>query len=469
MSTRALTQIALTLRLLGLFGLIALASMKVSAIEFECVAGFDPDEHFVSTCDFEVQFGSSDLATEDETVAQNVVADCEPIDTTHVSATPDRDPICEWEDELCGWATHDSCPISIEETPCGEPASTIEQSVAAAATAACAHHGISLEQIVEPFAMVGPHLANQLTQIREFDQWWANAIEAATSPTAPNEVRQESENDESEIDALAAQEPVDVDSLGPSVLNAATGDRETAIEAAPTRDAFSINDPATSQVGASAVIVTLDDAPLPYDVSAGEIPVWSFFPLVTQPFCVRGCGDLDSRSLWYSLDEMATPDEVDASPQAIDRELQVEAKPSGEDERFESETVQAHTQLEEELLATYGSIDCVMYEVLYEVEQALDKDSSAQVWLEPKTYGERFGAWLLIGQQVAAEATQQLADAWPQAVEPTVGEQLLARAGATAETETESSSESVEQVDEVPTNSVPVAEIAEVPATSSLH
>ena len=108
------------------------------------------------------------------------------------------------QEELCGWATHDSCPLSsaprsepevveepiavtpvATETPPSRPAAMIETSLASIATAACATAGISVEQIVEPFAMVGPHLADSLQRVNEFQSWWQEqAAKQADEPIA---------------------------------------------------------------------------------------------------------------------------------------------------------------------------------------------------------------------------------------------------------------------------------------------
>ena len=98
----------------------------------------------------------------------------------------------DYEAELCGWGTHDSCPIEVAEnideplptetTP--RPLANLDESLAALATAACASAGVSVEQIVEPFAMVGPHFHRSLESVKNFQQWWQTAAEQASRTSA---------------------------------------------------------------------------------------------------------------------------------------------------------------------------------------------------------------------------------------------------------------------------------------------
>ena len=103
---------------------------------------------------------------------------------------------CDFEldgtEELCGWgdycplATHDSgvlpTPTAAAILPPAPTASipaasrsSLDTSVTAIATAALASAGVSVEQIVEPFAMVGPCLDNSLEMVRivrEISVWY---------------------------------------------------------------------------------------------------------------------------------------------------------------------------------------------------------------------------------------------------------------------------------------------------------
>ena len=68
----------------------------------------------------------------------------------------------EYVEELCGWGTHDSGPIR------SRTSASFESSLASVAATACASAGISFEQIVEPFAMVGPHVSDSMERVKEF-------------------------------------------------------------------------------------------------------------------------------------------------------------------------------------------------------------------------------------------------------------------------------------------------------------
>ena len=97
-----------------------------------------------------------------------------------------------------------------------------------------------------------------------------------------------------QLQELATQEPVDVDSLGPSVLIPARPKRKL-----PTIEVARI-DPL---IGSSPVIATIEEDYMPYDLSARDLRLWSVFPIASHPFCVRGQVEHNrSARLWDDFD-----------------------------------------------------------------------------------------------------------------------------------------------------------------------
>lgn len=366
----------------------------------------------------------------------------------------------EFEDELCGWVTHDSCPYPRTTT---RTSSAFEQTIATAAATACASAGISVEQIVEPFAMVGPQVVDSMNRVKEFQVWWREAVSetraedyaefASDEPTATDEAydpfyeydndiaegqqlvrlddieRETTCNFDQRLRRLASEEPIDVNvveadeidvnDLGESVL--IQGD--TFGVCLP--DPVSITGAAAAQVGASAIVVSIEDSYLPYDLSARDLRVWSVFPLVTEPFCVRSRGGSEGKmSLWDEFDEAI---QVQEAATSSDQDVEV------------AESAPQPT------LAVHGSADCLLDEMVWSATLAIE-DESTQKWLRPSIYGERLAALALSTTRVAESAAERLAANWPAAEPlplaplpvaplpanqvPTAGDRLLARAGA---------------------------------------
>ncbi|QDT11369.1 hypothetical protein [Planctomycetes bacterium K23_9] len=272
-------------------------------------------------------------------------------------------------------------------------ASNFESSLAAVAASACAKAGISVEQLIEPFAMVSTHEENSVDQIVELQQWWSTTqqhVEAqynsliqlaetaddqslqataadtvagniiqgdvavldavslvplvdlrsdlpfsnamspllASVPASAEEGRINETNEPADFvrdhrDAdllpklvadgasreqlaiLAMEEPIDAqtDSLrmhGRSILVTQSNQSVSVSPAVP---------PTSQLVGSSAMIVSIEEVYMPYDLAARDVQ-WSLhFPLAKRPFCVR-----NRRELRGLPDE--TPAEVasDAEP-----------------------------------------------------------------------------------------------------------------------------------------------------------
>lgn len=358
----------------------------------------------------------------------------------------------QFEEELCGWATHDSCyffepqnevpyPRIATRTSC-----TFDQSIAAAAATACATAGISVEQIVEPFAMVGPHVSDSMKRVKEFQEWWQRMIaeaqknlpameeslpDASIVEGTPKALETWSEFGESivireveepfavedQIDQLALEEPVDVDPWGASVL--VVDDSEFYV---PLPGPPSIPDASVTQVGASAVIVSIDDAYWPYDLSARDLRIWSVFPLVTEPFCIRGRQDTPlSSDSWADLDQATTERIIELST-----DEPVDTPP----------TANPTAQVEQQTPQIESSVDCRLDEFVWKVTCAVDEYQALTVWLRPRGVGRQIAEIAIRASRAAGTATERIAGLWPdtppvvEAKPSTAGQQLLARAGA---------------------------------------
>ncbi|TWU39095.1 hypothetical protein Q31b_41770 [Novipirellula aureliae] len=187
----------------------------------------------------------------------------------------------------------------------------------------CQRVGVSVQQITEPFAMVTPTAQSTLSQIAELQQQAVAvatqlaaedarvaAAEEAANKEAANKVAANkvaarkaaarkvaarkaaarveiARNHRSELDSLAAERVDAYRHLGQSVLTA---------EAAPEPEPIVKQELAS--VGCSAMIVTLDDPYLPYDLASNDVPVWDFSVIATEPY------DIGDRQNHVEIDEL---------------------------------------------------------------------------------------------------------------------------------------------------------------------
>ncbi len=537
--------------------LAALTSLAISPIvvaeQIDCGNEFQGCEPVMSSCEFELQ--QSETAN-------------------------------EFEDELCGWATHDSCPVPrvamasrtsstfqlypdalawpIEETE-PQPSNTFEESLATAAATACASAGISVEQIIEPFAMVGPNMPHTLEQVKRFQQWWADAFEKAKAEaeraadeeeadeasepaveaTAVEEVIDEagviaaveafpaptvdevldsiaeavglsadknaaedaeavdvvagpidadaeaSEFAEPSVDPawelLASEDatetsPSDLEQWGPSVVIFVETEVVEETEKADAEPSSEVPSPAVSQVGSSPIIVTLEEAYMPYDLAARDLRVWSVFPMVTDPYCSRGRSECDP--IWTATE--AAPAAVANESEENQPEEKVAEAPVDEADLAVVEEVDANEASVEvvaeeaaaaEVAFTLNtSPDCLLDDLIWRVDSvAIDYAD----WAQLTTYGDTLVRVSVRSSRVRESAVSQLASVWPlpskivPPVKETAGAALLARAGAVVESdvclepfEQPESFELGEPGDVIVNDAV---QIAEAPAESTLR
>ncbi len=313
---------------------------------------------------------------------------------------------CEFEstatEELCGWVDlepYDSAelPRPVENANDAELSGT----VAAIATAACASAGVSVEQIVEPFAMVGPCLDNSLEMVQRFQGWWnAAAAEAEALRLAEAEAEFGDTIDvQEQLDLIATEEPVDVENHGGSVLV----DKFTKTETKADQPGVYVT-AIDMLVGGSPIIATIEEEDyLPYDLSARDIKLWSVFPISTRPFCVRSHGDdIETEPMWQDFDQL------------VANAVEVQTPPSS--------------------YASCGSADCLLDELIWRVEMFVAEDSPLWDVLAPQNLGRQVATIASGSGRLVKSAAQLLASQWPEVEEDVetseIGQALLARAGA---------------------------------------
>jgi hypothetical protein len=218
---------------------------------------------------------------------------------------------CEFEladtEELCGWsnlakptptsdhtvATHDSTPFNriasvyiptFQAAPEADNHSRVP-TVAEIAAAACERAGVSLQQIAEPFAMVGPEIAPQdsIISVATLEQWWLEAKAQA------GKLGLES--------SATVGGPIDMDPVTQI---------ESVVEVTPI-DVL---------VGSSPLIATLEveESSVNEQVSS----FWNLYPTAANPFCVRGhAGGMTAEHdpMWSEFDaavaEPTSPSDLD--------------------------------------------------------------------------------------------------------------------------------------------------------------
>jgi hypothetical protein len=289
-------------------------------------------------------------------------------------------PACE---ELCGWVemgTHDTPTDGAADGEASDDA---------------AMQGVAVEQVVEPFAFVSSYLKQSRSSVERFQQWWEQALAQSRAIRDAEIEFAEQRELQTELNTLAAQEPIDVNGLGESVLVEAFPRSVAEVESIVVTEI----DPL---VGSSPMIATIEDAYLPYDLSTRDMKVWSVFPLATRPLCVRS--HTYAAPLWDDFDQLVEQ-RVDARPATMPQ-------------------------------AVWGSADCYLDECLWRIESMITASAPLRMELDAVSLGGRAAKLVLRGHRLAQSAAQVLASVWPAAsdeaqdVSNPDGEALLARAGA---------------------------------------
>ena len=164
-------------------------------------------------------------------------------------------------------------------------------------------------------------------------------------------------------------------------------------------------------VGGSAIVAKLHDAYMPYDLSAKDLRLWSVFPTSTDPLCLRNDVIAFDETHLLQSDDQAVPAQGDLVSTA----------------QGDLVSTQAADVLQ-------GSPDCLMGEIVWNLEQWTGQESPLWPELAPHQVGQQMTALLIPRNRLVAGAAELLASSWkkPAAHEgvSSVGQELLARAGA---------------------------------------
>lgn len=335
--------------------------------------------------------------------------------------------------QWCGWATHDSLPMAraIEQNINAEttaqviamPASVepgaatrtscdFHKTLATIAATATGTSGLSLQQFVEPFAMVGTYRPNSVDQVRAFDFWWEtfSTMPLSQSPvaSAPQAVPQSDAGSlQSQLNFLAMSEPIDVAH--------SPGDNAVAIDRISVKPAKK-----STRVGSAAFIVSLDEAYLPYDLSRADLLRWQHLGTINKPYCLRNA------HAGIAVDPMWN----DHPSESFTIEAAVETKVVSGNEKW-----------------IMSSADCLLDEWIYKVESALDEGATLRQAMRPDAVGAALASLWSNGQNATARLTKVLARVWPEIpAKPAAARQLLARAEATESGESTEAGEQVQSV-----------------------
>ena len=385
-------------------------------------------------------------------------------------------------DDLCGWATHDSCPIQTPIARNTRTTTSFAESIATAASVATASLGVSLEQFTEPLSMISPNINNTLDSLDEINQMlqeasqqaqenaaeptettetdtvvdeitsngeiapeivsfvpvvdfddiikerpqWANNLDSATtSDLIPNDKVFDTDpiaeddhcayehlnaNEQATEDLaknLSTNEPAkvaeetdpNVGSFGQSILMDSDfneGEKPAAVDnddVEPSQDFV-----ATSRtfVGSSAVVFSIDEAYMPYDIAVRDLESDWWSPLKRRPFCIRARNELP---------EFEFPLEQEVISLVGEPVVQSEI-----------EEIKANRLLDKWVQTA---------------NDTLAKRRTIRKWLQPENVGRQVSSLVVTRKQMVTRLADRLVSAWP--IEPSAsvtGAKLLARAHA---------------------------------------
>ncbi len=221
----------------------------------------------------------------------------------------ESDPGQEFRDNDCHWmpqGDHDSAQSRPAEGTW--EADSASATVGILASAACARAGVCVEQLIEPFAMVGPYIENSLDAVKQFQAWWdaAGRTEKEDETSASDLIEFDFFRVEIGLDRsveVAVMEPINTQAFGRSVLVAefkGFPNDPIALQANPPRKDI--------LVGCSPMIFTIEETYMAYDMTARDVQLWCVFPTTTRPFCIRNRGvGFDASPIWDEFDQVVQP------------------------------------------------------------------------------------------------------------------------------------------------------------------
>jgi hypothetical protein len=328
----------------------------------------------------------------------------------------------EEETEWCGWtplATHDSVayrPPAPAREPASESDTTVDGSITQGAAIAFASAGISVEQLLEPLALVTPYLDNSLEKVRQYQSWWGAAIATATRIQQAEQTAPADPTVAQQLSRIATEKPIDTECYGPSVVVDAF---PVTVQLIPEGEPGIEILPLDRRVGGSAIIATIEEAYLPYDV----------LPTSTHPFCIHAEGDIwDAAVMWQTFDEHVATDSVEDAADA-----------------FASEEAVVDVAIVEPVVDHCGFADCVLESLIWNTENWIAEHEELWASVEANNVGRQVAQFGLRRHEIVQIVANQIAIRWqtipaveveqPSQEISATGAALLARAGAVAASE----------------------------------
>lgn len=148
---------------------------------------------------------------------------------------------------------------------------------------------VIVEQVAEPFSSVGSFTPNSVKGISAHNIWTTDFKPAKSSRKSAHRTPLDLQ-----LQELAQEEPIDIKSLGPSVLTPKNRPTSvTRIEVAPINPL----------IGSSPVIATIEEDYMPYDLSARDLENWNTYPIAPHPFNAEDrVTQEQTASLWDAFD-----------------------------------------------------------------------------------------------------------------------------------------------------------------------
>ena len=148
---------------------------------------------------------------------------------------------------------------------------------------------VVVNQVAEPFIAVGPFTPDSL-KARRFQNAWQMTLTSAKPARSSVHLTPL----DLQLKELAQEEPIDIEKLGPSVLIP---------ENRPINVTRIEVEPINLLIGGSAIIATIEEDYMPYDLSARDLKNWNAYPIATHPFNADDrVTDDQTASLWDAFD-----------------------------------------------------------------------------------------------------------------------------------------------------------------------
>jgi hypothetical protein len=150
-------------------------------------------------------------------------------------------------------------------------------------------YNVVVDQVVAPYINVGSFTPESLKSFDAMKDWQVSLeIEREPRRTAkmpPLNLQ---------LQELAAEEPIDIESLGPSVLVPKNRPMSvTGIEVAPINPL----------IGSSPIIATIEEDYMPYDLSADDLKSWNAYSIASHPISAgTGVDEEQTAGLWDEFD-----------------------------------------------------------------------------------------------------------------------------------------------------------------------